>query len=498
MDEGERRELPHRLPITEDPALAQEDTKAAEAGAAEQIAAPVVLELPPDVYDAYTGAAPGVPSDLTEAQEIFVRAVPPEEQDWIMKSALFISQAIMSSTSLLVGGITAASDYYIRHSTPSPSPAPASSSANPSEPAAPPRMLVLLSSPQAHSTLSRAYAISGQAVRVSQYTMGIVGGMIRRAVGGPGSGQQTPSRAGATSPRPPPYTSTTSLAAIAAGSKPALPPRRSPAPPPDSVEIAASSVEASSHRTVGTMGKVVLSANLLLATVDDSARRVLDVGSERLGAVVNHKYGPAAAHSTNLATHTARNVVLVYIDMRGFARRALITKAGKEWIKSRVENNKNSEDWLWNESHGIRCPGPQASLTSSSHSTLILTIMSLPHTKRICQIIKLKPEAESVYKAIHAVVWPGVLASLARHHIADFSIHYYAPMRLLIANFKYTGADYDADMRGMAEDGWTQLWWKLTDGMQESMVEGATGSGGEAPWWTTLEEVFRFDGEPVR
>ncbi|KAI9059724.1 rhamnose mutarotase [Trametes sanguinea] len=120
--------------------------------------------------------------------------------------------------------------------------------------------------------------------------------------------------------------------------------------------------------------------------------------------------------------------------------------------------------------------------------------MSIPHTKRVCQIIKLKPEHAREYMALHAAVWPGVLAALARHHIADYSIHHHAPLRLLIATFKYTGSDYDADMRGIAADPETQRWWKLTDGMQESLVEGATGSGGELPWWLELPEVFRFEG----
>ena len=96
---------------------------------------------------------------------------------------------------------------------------------------------------------------------------------------------------------------------------------------------------------------------------------------------------------------------------------------------------------------------------------------------------QLKPEAEAEYKAIHAAVWSGVLAALERHHIVDYSIHYYPPLQLLIANFKYTGSDYDADMKGIAEDPETQRWWKVTDGMQESLVAGATGSGGAIPWW---------------
>ncbi|KAF5368596.1 hypothetical protein D9758_002178 [Tetrapyrgos nigripes] len=122
--------------------------------------------------------------------------------------------------------------------------------------------------------------------------------------------------------------------------------------------------------------------------------------------------------------------------------------------------------------------------------------MSAPHSKRVCQIIKLKPEAEAEYRNIHASVWPGVLAALERAHIVDYSIHYYRPIQLLIATMKYTGTDYEADMKKVAEDPETQKWWAVTDGMQESFVEGAQGSGKEVPWWTELEEVFRFEGKP--
>lgn len=80
-------------------------------------------------------------------------------------------------------------------------------------------------------------------------------------------------------------------------------------------------------------------------------------------------------------------------------------------------------------------------------------------------------------------MWPGVLASLERAHVVDYSINYYPPLDLLIATFKYTGSDYEGDMAKVAEDPETQRWWKMTDGMQESLVPGATGSGGDIPWW---------------
>lgn len=63
---------------------------------------------------------------------------------------------------------------------------------------------------------------------------------------------------------------------------------------------------------------------------------------------------------------------------------------------------------------------------------------------------------------------------------------------LLIATFKYIGDDFDGDMKGMAKDEEVRRWWKLTDSMQKSLVDGATGSA-DGPWWLDVDEKFRFE-----
>ncbi|RPD59263.1 hypothetical protein L226DRAFT_553696 [Lentinus tigrinus ALCF2SS1-7] len=365
-------ELPNKVNIKEDPALADE-TKGKDGQPA-----PVMLEMPPDVYDAYTGAGTSVvpyadeSSELDEAREIFVRAIPPEDQDWMTKSATLISQAISSSTSLLLSGFTSATNYYISHSTP----AQTQTSKDGTPPPPPSRALLLLSHPRTHQTLSHAYAISGQAVKVSAKTVGIVEDLIKRAVGGSDKGK-TVAAPQPVQPRPQPSTtpSAQSIPSVSLdvpppypGSsptpdgKPPLPPRRNatpgaapspgPAPPlpprskspqPGSQAAtppAPASGTSTPGKPVGTKEKLLLSANLILSAVDDSIKRTFDAGSESVSAVVAHKYGPEAGRSTHLATHTARNVTLVYIDMRGFARKALIKKAGKHWLKARVGGGK--------------------------------------------------------------------------------------------------------------------------------------------------------------
>lgn len=62
---------------------------------------------------------------------------------------------------------------------------------------------------------------------------------------------------------------------------------------------------------------------------------------------------------------------------------------------------------------------------------------------------------------------------------------------MLFSSFKYYGWDYTGDMERMAENTKVREWWKITDAMQESLVEGAVSSEHGAPgWWKPVEEVF--------
>ncbi|EKM56059.1 uncharacterized protein PHACADRAFT_122209 [Phanerochaete carnosa HHB-10118-sp] len=323
-------EFPNQLDIRED------STVPNNAAASD----PVVLEMQPAMYDACTGAGPvgAISDDLLEAREVIASAVPPEEQDWLMKGATLISQAISGSTSLLVTGITSASSFYIAHSKPgSPKIPPGDASPNPG-----------LTPSASSNALAKAHAFSGSARAVTQRTSDMIGDMITRAMGG---------KSKSTSPTP-----SNSAPASASSTPPYASPELQGPPPPYAVYTPKRRLQVTrgqSEKTVseseeaeevepetskgppGIKDKLFMSANLIITTVDDSARRVFEVGTDSLGAVVGHKYGPEAQRSTHLASHTARNIVLVYVDMRGFARRALLKRAGKEFVKARVGGNKN-------------------------------------------------------------------------------------------------------------------------------------------------------------
>lgn len=68
-----------------------------------------------------------------------------------------------------------------------------------------------------------------------------------------------------------------------------------------------------------------------------------------------------------------------------------------------------------------------------------------------------------------------------------------SPRPTLFASFKYVGNAFDEDMQRMAANPKVQEWWKMTDRMQESPVEGAVGSASGPGWWGQTEEVFYME-----
>jgi L-rhamnose mutarotase len=106
--------------------------------------------------------------------------------------------------------------------------------------------------------------------------------------------------------------------------------------------------------------------------------------------------------------------------------------------------------------------------------------------KRVAWVIKVKPEKLEEYKKLHANPWPEVNAILKDANIRNYSIYYRDG--LLFSYLEYTGSDFDADMKKMADNPVTQKWWKLTDPCQEP-VESAK----EGEWWADLEEVYHLE-----
>lgn len=356
----------------------------------------VVIEVPDEV---------GLREGDANALAAFARIVPPDQQDWITKSATIVSHAISLTTNLLVTTITTASNYYISKSNPSPHHSSANlttpnsgnekRSTSPVPPPLPPRALVFLTSDRTRKNLRGVHTVSGQAVKISAKTVNKIDNMIRRAMGArpkenrlryvpAGPNSLSPVPYASTSPGPASgsapyaaYTPVSSSSTLLPGgwnsdTKPSLPPRSnspyappsapgSPQPPP----LPARTKSMSSPQSLSpsppqqyqqhsiadrpvqpkltTTRRLLISADLILSTIDDSTRKILDSGTNNLGKVMHHKYGAEAAESSLLMAGTARNVGLVYIDMSGIGRRALLRRVGMSFVKGRVQNKDDGK-----------------------------------------------------------------------------------------------------------------------------------------------------------
>ena len=90
------------------------------------------------------------------------------------------------------------------------------------------------------------------------------------------------------------------------------------------------------------------------------------------------------------------------------------------------------------------------------------------------------------YEAIHAAVWPEVLALIHQYNIRNYSIYRHGTT--LFAYMEYVGEDFEADMAAISEEPVNKRWWALTDTMQEPVADRAPGE-----WWANMAEVFHTD-----
>ena len=107
---------------------------------------------------------------------------------------------------------------------------------------------------------------------------------------------------------------------------------------------------------------------------------------------------------------------------------------------------------------------------------------------RYGSVIGLSEDGKAQYKALHAAVWPGVLAKISDCNIRNYSIFLHEPENLMFAYFEYHGDDFAGDMARMAADPETQRWWAVCTPCQEPFK---TRKDGE--WWADMEDVFHHD-----
>ncbi len=107
--------------------------------------------------------------------------------------------------------------------------------------------------------------------------------------------------------------------------------------------------------------------------------------------------------------------------------------------------------------------------------------------QRFGSTVELDLEKEKYYRELHANVWDGVQAMIAKCNIKNYNI-FVLPLngkKYLVSFFEYHGTDLAADMAQMPQDEETQRWWKETDPCQKRLDGTAEGEQ-----WLNLERVF--------
>jgi L-rhamnose mutarotase len=111
--------------------------------------------------------------------------------------------------------------------------------------------------------------------------------------------------------------------------------------------------------------------------------------------------------------------------------------------------------------------------------------------KRYGSVIRVKPEKLDEYVRLHASVWPGVLETIRKCNIRNYSIYLRrlpGGVHYLFSYFEYVGDDFQRDMALMAADPVTQQWWDLCKPCHDPLPDRAEGE-----WWANMEEVFHQD-----
>lgn len=106
--------------------------------------------------------------------------------------------------------------------------------------------------------------------------------------------------------------------------------------------------------------------------------------------------------------------------------------------------------------------------------------------QRVASVIRLRPEKEAEYRALHTQVWPSVLDTLRNAGVSNYSI--FLRDGLLFSYLEYTGVNYEEAMKAIASDATTKEWWTFTDPCQQP-VESASSD----EWWVEIEEIFHLD-----
>jgi hypothetical protein len=88
------------------------------------------------------------------------------------------------------------------------------------------------------------------------------------------------------------------------------------------------------------LNRLLLAGEVVLTSLEATAQDLINSGTGAASSVAGHKLGPEAGRATALLGGSVRNVVVVYIDVRGVGRRALLKGTAKGFVKARLASGE--------------------------------------------------------------------------------------------------------------------------------------------------------------
>lgn len=251
--------------------------------------APVLVDLPPE------------PMSDSDNQDLQVDVLSTDEKrDWMIRGADLVSRTIIKTSEYVGAKMQGAAESYI-----SKNPGAGSSglSTPNNEKAADPQPQAgrdpIKVGPKTQAGVRTLHDWSGSAVQVSSKTTGA----ILRVAGEVGDkiGKKT-------------------------GIQRKINPDGTYGPPPKGIR--------------GFVNRSLIAANTVLDGVDQGAQTLLYTGSDAASKVVGHRYGDDARQVANGIGRTGKNVFIVYKDLRGVRRSALLKAARSRVMKAKLDDGR--------------------------------------------------------------------------------------------------------------------------------------------------------------
>lgn len=91
------------------------------------------------------------------------------------------------------------------------------------------------------------------------------------------------------------------------------------------------------------LNRSLLAVDSVLSSLEAATNQLLSSGTSAASQMATHRYGAEAGEAVAQVGGSARNAVLVYVDVRGMGRRAILKSTAKGYVKARLRSGEKVE-----------------------------------------------------------------------------------------------------------------------------------------------------------